>query len=237
MQIELIHRLGKDNLILVSYIFSKKIKHNRLKLHEYLLNSVARIESTLFLDPYRHETGVSQFLHRTKGKLFVDVGANLGRYEVLLGQNYERIIAIEPSPENMSFLKRNVANVKLKNVEFLQCAVSSQNGNATLFYGEHCGAHTLMGADLNAEGLQVKTVTLDTLLKREDNVDLVKVDVEGAEWEVLEGSKEVLPKIRRWIVEVHHLEQKGRIAKWFEDKGYATTWLDIKHVYAERKVE
>ena len=235
MQIELIRRLGKDNLILLSYIFSKKIRHNRLKLHEYLLNSVARIESTLFLDPYKHETAVSQFLYGTRGKLFVDVGANLGRYEVLLGKNYERIIAIEPSPENISFLKRNVANAKVRNIEFLQCAVSSQNGNATLFYGEHCGAHTLMNADLNAEGLQVKTITLDTLLKREDNVDLVKVDVEGAEWEVLEGSKEVLPKIKRWVVEVHNLEQKERMAKWFEDKGYSITWLDIKHVYAERK--
>jgi len=237
MQIELIRRLGKDSFILIPYIFSKKIKHNKLKLHEYLLNSVAQIESTLFSDPYRHETPVSQFLYRTKGKLFVDVGANLGRYEVLLGKNYERVIAIEPSPENMSFLKRNVANVKVKNIEFLQCAVSGQNGTATLFYGEHCGAHTLMSTNLNVEGLQVKTVTLDTLLKREDNVDLVKVDVEGAEWEVLEGSKEVLPKIKRWVVEVHNLEQKGNIAKWFEDKGYAIMWLDINHVYAERKIE
>jgi FkbM family methyltransferase len=237
MQIESIRRLGKDNLILIYYILDKKIKHNRLKLHEYLLNSIARIESTLFLDPYRHETKVSQFLYGTRGRLFVDVGANLGRYEVLLGKNYERIIAIEPSPENMSFLKRNAANVKAKNIEYLQCAVSSQNGNATLFYGEHCGANTLMSADLNAEGLQVKTVTLDTLLKEEDNVDLVKVDVEGAEWEVLAGSKEVLPKIKRWLVEVHNLEQKERMAKWFEDKGYAVTWLDIKHVYAERKIE
>jgi FkbM family methyltransferase len=176
-------------------------------------------------------------LYRTKGKLFVDVGANLGRYEVLLGKNYERVIAIEPSPENMSFLKRNVANVKVKNIEFLQCAISDQNGTATLFYGEHCGAHTLIRTNLNVEGLQVKTVTLDTLLKREDNVDLVKVDVEGAEWEVLEGSKGVLPKIKKWVVEAHNLEQKGNIAKWFEDKGYAITWLDIKHVYAERKTE
>lgn len=219
--------------ILIPYIFNKRIRHSKVKLHEYLVNSVAQIEATLFADPHRHEPEVSEFLYKTKGKLFVDVGANLGRYEILLSRNYERIIAIEPSLENISFLKRNVDNAKVKNVDFLRCAVTDKDGTATLFYGDHCASHSLI--EQVTEGTeQVRTISLDTLLKKEDNVDLVKVDVEGAEWQVLEGSKEVLPRIKQWMIELHDLEQKARMTKLLEDEGYTVLWLDDKHVYARR---
>ncbi len=224
--------------ILISYVFNKRIRHSKVKLHEYLVNSVAQIEATLFADPSMHEPEVSEFLYKTKGKLFVDVGANLGRYEVLLSRNYERIIAIEPSLENISFLKRNVDNAKVKNVDFLHCAVADEDGVATLFYGDHCAAHSLIEqVEIGhlAEGTeQVRTISLDTLLKKEDNIDLVKVDVEGAEWQVLEGSKEVLPRIKQWMIELHDLEQKARMTKLLEDEGYVVLWLDNKHVYARR---
>jgi FkbM family methyltransferase len=196
-----------------------------------------------------YESELACFLANTSGRLFLDIGANVGRYTVLLGHHYDEVIAIEPAPDTYTYLKANVAQAGLPNVQCLQCAVSNSVGTADFHLAEsaeshslvktHANGHRVPGTDrivgaLTGKKITVPTQTLATILK-DRSADLVKVDVEGAEWLVLEGAKPVVKQVRRWCVELHDWEEEGKkeeLEAWFTSHGYKCSWLQHNHIYA-----
>jgi len=221
----------------------KKEKSKRTQIHSFLYNVlykkfhvplvlVFNLEVAAFQDAKQHEPFVSNFLSKTRGKFFVDIGANLGRYSILLSKNYERVLAIEPDISNMWFLKQNVKHAKVNNVEFLQCAVSDENGEALLYFGSHAGEHSIFRKQ-QFGGRKVQTRRLSSII-RDEQVDLIKVDVEGAEWLVLKGSEKILPRIKSWVIELHDASRKRELEEWFTDRGYSFKWLEKIHIYAHR---
>ncbi len=65
-------------------------------------------------------------------------------------------------------------------------------------------------------------------------VDLVKVDVEGAEWLVLKGAEPVMGRLKSWIIELHNPNDKTTLARYMDSFGYACEWLDATHAYFRR---
>jgi hypothetical protein len=65
-------------------------------------------------------------------------------------------------------------------------------------------------------------------------VEIIKVDVEGAEWEVLKGAEPIMKRIRSWIVELHSLERKRELEERLTRYGYSFRWLDSGHIFAWR---
>lgn len=239
---------------------SKSIRElaEKVSFHEYLyyicgrlhlLGLVSKIESTIFQIPAAYEGELATFLASTEGNLFIDVGANVGRYTVLLGSNYREVIAIEPEPRTFQFLKANVSCADLSNVQFLQCAVSNREGTTDLhlsvsaeshsIINDYSNGHRIPGAnkvvgELTGRKITVETQTLATIL-RNRTADLVKVDVEGAEWLVLEGAQPVVDQVRSWCVELHDWEEGGKkeeLERWFTSRGYKVSWLHFNHIYA-----
>ena len=193
------------------------------------------------------EKEVVELVKGLYGNLFVDVGANFGRYSVMLSNNFKEVLSVEPEPKNMSIVKRNTRNIP--NVRTLQVAIGESDGFSRLFLSPtHPGQHTTVPSGMNdklfhstfPDGIKhstrVKTLTLASVL-RTKSADLIKVDVEGAEFKVLEGAKPVLNKIKAWIVEIHGSKRRREIQQWFRKEGYKTTWLSHKHVYARRLFE
>lgn len=233
------------NRVITRIVVGKEYRNKRFirSFHEYVWSicrnfhippKVAyRIESTRFQDPYSHEAEVSRVLVETSGKLFVDVGANIGRYTILLAPRYQQVIAIEPEPRNMNALKRNVQEAKLTNVTFIQCAVSDTNGIIELFLGPHAGAHTVISS--YERSIKVSATTLDNLLSDRESIELIKVDVEGAEWKVLGGAKRIIGKIRSWVIELHNLKRRNKLESLMRSFGYEYRWLDRNHIYAWRE--
>lgn len=193
-----------------------------------------KIEECLFQNPDLHEPEVSRFLSKTYGDLFVDVGANLGRYTIMLSSNYKRVIAVEPEPNNMKHLMRNLLQAGISNVKLLQIAISDIEGYVKLYLARHSGGHTIREGYYD-NYVKVKSSTLDNVLRDESKVDLVKVDVEGAEWNVLKGAEKSMHKIRRWMIELHDLNRKSELEHLLKSKGYEVKWLSNKHVYAWRE--
>jgi FkbM family methyltransferase len=196
------------------------------------------IESILFRSTWIWEQNVSRLLASTKGGVFVDVGACLGRYEVLLGKKYKKIIAIEPERKNLEQAMLNTACAKLSNVRFVQCAVSDKNGYDDLYIGPTPNSHKLLEtiSDKNRRYFQrgtvrVRTSTLVALLGNL-KADLIKVDAQGAEWLILEGAKPVLKNIGSWLVELHNTNRRAELENWFTTRGYSTKWVDFNHLYA-----
>lgn len=138
----------------------------------------------------------------------VVIGAQIGVYTVLAAKKAYRgkIYSYEPYPESFSLLRENVVLNHLKNVRLFNMAVSGTTGNKILYVSRsNTGAHSLF-PDSGKRRVEVKTITLDKLIS--DNklkaIDLLKIDVEGSEYEIiLKASDKTLKKIRRIIMEYH----------------------------------
>ena len=65
-------------------------------------------------------------------------------------------------------------------------------------------------------------------------VDLVKVDVEGAEELVLRGAEPIMQNIRSWVIELHDRSRKAELVSYMEKYGYESTWIDRNHAYFTR---
>lgn len=134
-------------------------------------------------------------LFRLDRGVFVDVGAHIGKYTVLVGRQLGprgRVVAIEPDPDNMAALRRNIAANALDNVITLNVACSNVDGDGTLYRSPNeTMQHSLIG---EGRGVRVPLCRLDTLLSSIGitDVDLLKIDVERAELEVLEGAVDLL---------------------------------------------
>lgn len=185
---------------------------------------------------FQHEPEVSRFLKTLKGDLFVDVGANFGYYSFLLHENFHRILAIEPHPFNVAIMYGVKRKYGYHKVEILQIALCDKDGTARLYIGKHSGGHSLISSSGN-DCFTVKTKTLASVVKHP--IDLIKVDVEGAEWQILEGATPILHEIKKWVVELHNPEEREKLEEWFRSHSYSIEWLDFKgktgnHIYAWR---
>lgn len=144
------------------------------------------------------------------GKVFFDLGANVGFYTLLasvLVRENGTVFAFEPLPRNLHYLDRHMELNRVTNVTVVRAAVSSHPGK-TLFYdmGEEGGGGQISSAFDAAEAstrvprvpaqatLPVDLVQLDDLVSRGEAPapDYIKIDVEGAEADVLAGSRTIL---------------------------------------------
>lgn len=134
-----------------------------------------------------------------KNAVVLDVGANIGYYTLiaakLVAEN-GRVFAFEPEPGNFSLLEKNVKLNGYKNIVLERKAVSNRTGKANLFLRDKAGQHSICQPSMSH--VEVETVSLDDYFRDfEREINLVKIDVEGAEPLVLQGMSELLTKYRR----------------------------------------
>jgi FkbM family methyltransferase len=138
------------------------------------------------------------------GGTFIDVGVNKGDFSLLAARivgDAGRVIAFEPEPTNCHWIRKSIALNGYRNIELHQLALSDCNGEAQLYIGAKSGWHSLV-SDRERETedrrtIRVATRTLDAFLAEqgwERRVDMIKVDVEGADMEVLRGASGVLER-------------------------------------------
>jgi FkbM family methyltransferase len=120
--------------------------------------------------------------------LFLDVGANVGSYTILSAKVVgSQCLAVEPVPETVDRLRRNIALNGLNGrVEVLQCAVGASKGQVR-FAADNDTTNCTVGEDYPGRSITVPACTIDEILVGKNAV-MWKVDVEGAEREVLRGA-------------------------------------------------
>lgn len=135
------------------------------------------------------------------GMVVADVGASIGYYTVLAGRAVGprgHVHAFEPGPQNLSVLLLNVASNDLGHATVHPVALS--DGAGVLVY-DRLGGNGIVGdfdgdvAALDVHEL-VQAATLDDVLGGADRLDVMKVDVEGAEYRALRGGEQVLARHR-----------------------------------------
>ncbi len=135
------------------------------------------------------------------GMNIVDVGANIGYYTAQFAQatgEQGRVIAIEPAPINQQFLKRTIELNGFENVAVHPVALSAEEGEVDLHLSsDNFGDHRIYNsgkADRGRKTVRVRTTTLEQILQEEniDRVDLIKIDIQGAEVLALPGMTSTL---------------------------------------------
>jgi FkbM family methyltransferase len=165
-----------------------------------------------------HEDDIIEHFTPKQGDIVVDIGAHMGRYTIIsskrVGTN-GKVVAIEAHPGNFEMLNRNIKLNQLTNVIPLNYAVYSKETKIKLYLPEEDSGFTIYNTIMsNRAGTEDKFVevnanTLDCLLQinqiREEEVNWIKIDVEGAEFEVLKGAANVLSKSKdiALLIEVH----------------------------------
>jgi FkbM family methyltransferase len=178
-----------------------------------------------------------------KGDIIIDCGAYIGLYSIIsskLSGNDGKIISIEPNPSVFEHLRRNIQLNKIENSILLNIALADREGEmeffipkvsaaGSTFYLEHLSLQKV--AEFNK--MVVKTMTLDKLILMENlnRVNIVKIDVEGAELLVLRGAQNALKskKIDKLIVEIHKtINPPKEVIDFLLNKGYnINAYFDI----------
>jgi FkbM family methyltransferase len=151
-----------------------------------------------------YDPGIPGFSPNT----IVDVGAHIGMASILFARNYPtaRVIAIEPEPSNFAALVRNTA--PYKTITPIQAALWREDGEVTL---GPSSAHPKGAFQIVESGLQrVRAITMDTLMHETGirSIDLLKVDIEGAEIEVFESCPWIT-NVRVIAIELHDRLRPG----------------------------
>lgn len=144
------------------------------------------------------------------GSTVIDVGAHVGYYTLLAARltgSSGVVFAFEPEPQNYALLVRNIDLNGYTNVTPLKRVISSSSGTSTLFLTPlDSGRHSTYQLDVrDTECICVQSTTIDQFIESIDSphIDLIKIDVEGAESDVFTGMPKLLnqPKPLEIIME------------------------------------
>jgi FkbM family methyltransferase len=133
-----------------------------------------------------------------KNDVVMDIGANIGYYTLLLAGlvgDKGKVIAFEPCPDNFVLLRKNVEINGYKNVELIQAAVSNHTGKTKLhLYKNDNRQHSICESEERPESIEVDAIKIDDIIKE---CDFIKIDIEGAEGETIQGMDNLLKKNKK----------------------------------------
>ena len=166
----------------------------------------------MFIDKYYEKTNI------VVGKVCLDIGANDGLFtEWLLSQGSEKIYAIECDPRCIKFLNKKFNSNK--NVTVINKALWKENQNEMkLYYVDDTSVFSSLKEEGNCKGKNYYGVCswdFTTLISKHNinKIDLFKIDIEGAEYEVFESmTNEQVNQINSFLIEIH-LNTNGQVYK------------------------
>ena len=174
------------------------------------------------------------------GDVVVDVGANIGTFSLYAATvcGASRVLSFEPFPDNYSILRKNVDENHLRNVTYVNQAVAGERGLRTLRLDPlDCGSHSLVMGSFGRT-VDVECCALDDVFKRFSlsKIDYLKMDCEGAEYEILENATSRLPQISRISMETHTTADRKAedLERLLREYGFEVRLLGDSRLYATR---
>jgi|SRR5450432_1858817 len=193
----------------IGWIKEKVLKHQKdqdLKHHLYKKKyKIAYRDGLLFLisvkELFIHE--FYKFRPDTDRPKIIDCGSYIGTSILYFKDNYPNaeIIGFEPDGTNYSLLKENIENWNFTNIKVRNAAIWTYNGKISFHSIGSMGSRIEAGADQIAKENEVDCVRLKDLLNEE--IDFLKIDIEGAEYEVLKDCAYNLKNVKNIFIEYH----------------------------------
>ena len=185
----------------------------RVKLKEKTLKFYLgrRSDFTAFYKVFVEQSYLNLLANIKKGDTVIDAGANIGVFTVIastLVGTEGQVVSIEPDPENVRTLKKNVELNELKNVEIIDRALYKESGRKIKFIQNGVMSRIVPGkTDVNADYIEVETVTLDDIVgQRAIRRSILKMDIEGAEKFALLSAESTMKTVSYLEGEIHSRE-------------------------------
>src|SRR5215208_1898119 len=205
----------------------------KISVPKYNYKVLCPIKKEEIINMTIREDDIIEHFTPKEGDVVVDIGANIGRYTIIsskrVGAN-GKVVAIEAHPGNFEMLNRNIELNRLTNVIPLNYAVYSKDTKIKLYLPEVESGYTIYNtimynrARTEDKFVEVNANTLDYLLQLKGIMDInwVKIDVEGAELEVLKGATNMLSKSKdiALLIEVHGLDNYRPILEFLSSYNF-----------------
>ncbi len=214
-------RLDSPSYLLIARLYSllnRDVVHLlKIQVPRYRYQYFCRIEKGDFT-PGHEDHILSRFIPK-EGDTVIDIGAHIGRYTIvsskLVGKT-GKVVAIEADVDTFQLLKRNVALNNLTNVLPLNIAVFFSTKTRIKLYEQSASAKynslILSRAKQTEKYVEINADTLDSILELNgiNQVNWIKIDVEGAEFEVLKGATKTLSCGNiALLIEIHNIEDSN----------------------------
>ena len=185
------------------------------------------------------------------GMTVIDIGAHVGYYSLLLAKCVGptgRVFSFEPLHENLALLRKNVQLNNLTNVHSFCDALFSRAGELSLSVPDESpdsGDGSLIH-DRGSKHVPVQAITLDSFCASANiQPDILKMDVEGAEYDVLLGAQETIRRCRpKLLIELHHFDGNvaahpvpDLLAGWSYQIEWIGRWPLTSHILATSATE
>lgn len=208
----------------------------------------------------KHEDDIIERFVPKQGDTVVDIGAHMGRYTIISSKRVSpsgKVVAIEAHPINFKFLNRNIKLNRLTNVVSIKSAAYSRKIPLKLYLPDEEQGYTMHHSvmtnylstkykrDIGQKYVQVEADTLDSLLQKAGikKVNWIKIDVEGAEFEVLKGACVALTgnKDISLLIEIHGTETYEPVLALLKFHGFRLEFEKTydngeKHIIATKHV-
>ena len=187
------------------------------------------VKGRVFIQPYEPDKQKAFDLLISPGDVFFDIGSNVGLHSYYVSKKFSdvKIISFEPLPANSTYIKEMVALNRLNNISVVEAAVGSRSGVQYFDQSDNNSKGMLTSEKTT---LQVKTFSLDDYCDRKNVFpDVIKIDVEGAESQVLVGAKLLIEKKHPiFVIELHNPEQDLAVGRILDEYGYTIFRLNPK---------
>jgi len=212
-----------------------RIRYKEFNQGSFWLSVEPRYEDGHYLGI--HEVAVQKFFvsHLKPGDCFYDVGAHTGFFSILAAALVGKrgsVIALEPDRRNAALLREAIARNSLGSItDTVEQAVWSFEGNIRLLSanpGPHSntGMSKIVPANV-PDSYEVPCTSLDKLSRGRPAPTLIKIDVEGAESEVLKGAHKLFESSRPSLLcEIHDETNATFVQFWLAQREYAFRWLE-----------
>jgi FkbM family methyltransferase len=172
-----------------------------------------------------YEKDITEFLYNLpEGRgVFIDVGAHIGRFSVLMGKKKWKVYAFEPVKSTYNQL---ITNTKLNDIHTFHgfnYGLGDKPSDRQIYFSDHkTGEASLIHAEDTSNSEEVKIDAFDNLVKENfaGKDVILKIDVEGFETQVMEGIKKMLEEVRPMIILELWEENSKHITDYLYDLGY-----------------
>lgn len=207
-------KLDETPELVKDYLYCRKIsKITRYKNFETKLlgHTIECIDSASFLFMFKEifRKEIYKFASNKKDPVIIDCGANIGLSVIYFKQLFPKAIitAFEPDLKIFDVLKKNVESFGYPDVSLINKGVWNTDGTLSFFSEGADAGH--IEANANEANSKIEVTSLRPFLNKE--IDFLKIDIEGAEYTVLEDVKDLLHNVPNIFIEYHSYSNKQQV--------------------------
>lgn len=228
-----------------------------VRLQKYGINDTDDLEVEFFGRPFRLNSPfwflhglqeifideVYKFQTSLQTPRILDCGANIGLSVIYFKRNYPlaQVVAFEPDPDNFSLLKTNLESFRLSDVELLNKAIWVEEGRVLFSVAGSVGSRIERTSTHELSSGEVPSCQLRQYLEK--RIDFLKLDIEGAEFEVLNDCRDLLENVDSLFVEYHASHEGDQrldeMLSWLRSAKFRyyieDAWVNQRHPFVEKR--